>query len=437
MATFSESRKIDRRTLLLASFAAGSRGAMCADERTTPLETMTQWLSAPPKTRRLALQSCMDRIRTMDSSIHAWVQVAPQKPTGHGVLSGIPYGVKDIVETRGLATEYGSPIYKGRIGTADAAIIREMRKRGAILLGKTHTTAFAYQTPAPTRNPRDLEHTPGGSSSGSAAAVAAGMVPFAIGEQTRGSVLRPASFCGVTGFKPSYGLLPMQGVLPLSKSLDTLGFFTHTPNDMMALWESLGHPVGRSEDIELGTPEPMPEVEPAMAAAFQNALSRLRGAGASVRSIDLSGMLSKLSDASIIEMLYEGARFHQERYNQYGDRLADLADLVREGLNISVQRYEETVRYIDSCKARIAELFKVTPVILTPAAVGPAPLGLASTGDPRMNAPWTALGTPAISIPMPISNGLPLGLQLTAEHGNDAGVLRTAVRLQNILADSR
>ena len=148
-------------------------------------------------------------------------------------------------------------------------------------------------------------------------------------------------------------------------------------------------------------------------------------------------MLSKLSDASIIEMLYEGARFHQERYNQYGDRLADLADLVREGLNISVQRYEETVRYIDSCKARIAELFKVTPVILTPAAVGPAPLGLASTGDPRMNAPWTALGTPAISIPMPISNGLPLGLQLTAEHGNDAGVLRTAVRLQNILADSR
>ncbi len=369
----------------------------------------------------------------MDPSIHAWVQVSPQRPTGRGKLSEIPFGVKDIIETRGLATEYGSPIYKGRIGTDDAAIVREMRKRGAILLGKTHTTAFAYRTPPPTRNPRDLAHTPGGSSSGSAAAVAAGMVPVAMGTQTRGSVLRPASFCGVTGFKPSYGLLPMEGVLPLAKSLDTLGFFTNTPGDMMALWESLGHRVGRSEDFALGTPQPMPEVAPAMAAAFQNALSRLRSAGASIRSIDIAGMLARLSDSTITVMFYEGARFHQERYNEHGARLADLADLVREGLKISVERYDEAMRYIDLCKARVAELFKVTPVILTPAAVGPAPSGLASTGDPRMNAPWTALGTPAISIPMPVPNGLPLGLQLTAEPGNDAGVLRTAVRLQSML----
>src|SRR5207245_9580724 len=128
---------------------------------------------------------------------------------------------------------YGSPIYKGRIGAADAAIVRELRRRGAILLGKTRTTAFAYRTPGPTRNPRNLEHTPGGSSSGSAAAVAAGMVPFALGTQTLGSVLRPASFCGVTGFKPTHDLLPMEGVLPLAKSLDTLGFYTHTPADML------------------------------------------------------------------------------------------------------------------------------------------------------------------------------------------------------------
>src|SRR5260370_37246604 len=221
----SRTHKIDRGTPLLASLAAAMSGAA---EQTPPLETMTQWLKAPRKTRRLSLQPCLDRIRAMDPSIQAWVQVSPQRPTGRGKLSEIPFGVKDIIETRGLATEYDSPIYKGRTGTVDAAIIRDMRKRGAILLGKTHTTAFAYQTPSPTRNPRDLDHTPGGSSSGSAAAVAAGMVPFAIGEQTRGSVLRPASFCGVTGFKPSYGLLSMEGVLALAQSLDTLWFFPQT-----------------------------------------------------------------------------------------------------------------------------------------------------------------------------------------------------------------
>ena len=370
----------------------------------------------------------------MDPSIHAWVQVLPQRPTGNGKLSEVPFGAKDIIETRGLSTEYGSPIYKGRIGTADAAIVREMRHRGAILLGKTHCTAFAYFTPPPTRNPRDLEHTPGGSSSGSAAAVAAGMVPVALGTQTKGSVLRPASFCGVTGFKPSYGLLPMEGVLPLAKSLDTLGFFTHTSADMLALWESMGHPAGRTEDFALGAPEPMPEVEPAMAAAFQNALSLLRSAGASIRSLDISGMLAKLSDATDTVTFYEGARFHQQRFNEYGSRLgADLVDLVQKGLQISVERYDEARRYIAGCKARVAELFKATPVILSPAAMGPAPLGLASTGNPRMNAPWTALGTPAISIPMPVSSGLPLGLQLTADHGQDARVLRTGVRLQTML----
>ncbi len=373
----------------------------------------------------------------MDPSIHAWVQVAPQRPTGNGKLSEIPFGAKDIIETRGLSTEYGSPIYKGRIGTADAAIVREMRQRGAILLGKTHAAAFAYRTPAPTRNPRDLEHTPGGSSSGSAAAVAAGMVPVALGTQTLGSVLRPASYCGVTGFKASYGVLPMEGVLPLARSLDTLGFFTHTPADMLALWELMGHPAGRTEDFALGAPEPMPEAEPAMAAAFQNALSLLRSAGASIQAIDIAGMLAKLSDASSTVMFYEGARFHQQRFNEYGSRLADLANLVREGLQISVERYDEARRYIAECKARVAELYKATPVILVPAATGPAPLGLAWTGDPRMNVPWTALGTPAISIPLPVPSGLPLGLQLTADHGQDARVIRTAVRLQRMLGSER
>jgi Asp-tRNA(Asn)/Glu-tRNA(Gln) amidotransferase A subunit family amidase len=404
--------------------------------QTRPLETFTEWLNASRPARERALQPCLDRIRAVDSSIHAWVQVLPQKPPRNGILSGIPFGVKDIIETKGLSTEYGSPIYKGRIGTADAAIVRALRHLGAILLGKTQTTAFAYRTPAPTRNPRNLEHTPGGSSSGSAAAVAAGMVPVALGTQTRGSVLRPASYCGVTGFKASFGLLPMEGVLPFAKSLDTLGFFTHTPADMLALWEALGHSVGTSEDFALGVPDPMPEVEAPMAAAFQKALARFRSAGISIRSIDIAGMLARVDDASNTVMFYEAARFHEERYREHGSRLADLADVVREGLQISLSRYDEARQYIAACKADLAGIYKAAPVIVVPAATGPAPFGLASTGDARMNAPWTALGTPAISIPMPVQDGLPLGLQLTADHGEDARLICAAVRLQGVLDEA-
>jgi Asp-tRNA(Asn)/Glu-tRNA(Gln) amidotransferase A subunit family amidase len=369
----------------------------------------------------------------MDDSIHAWVQVLPQKPTGNGALSEIPFGAKDVMETRGLATEYGSPIYKGRIGTTDAAIVRELRRRGAILLGKTHTAAFAYRAPPPTRNPRNLEHTPGGSSSGSAAAVAAGMVPFALGTQTKGSVLRPASYCGVTGFKASYGLLPLDGVLQVAKSLDTLGFFTHTPDDMLKLWESLDHATGQDEEFPMGVAEPVPDVESRMKAAYLDAQSRLRRAGISIRPIDLGPMLSKLDDASTTVEFYEGARFHEERFKQYGDRLENLADLVRKGLQIPVERYEEARRYIAGCKARLAGMYQATPAILVPAATGRAPLGLSWTGDARMNSPWTALGTPAISIPMPVGNDLPLGLQITCDHGQDARVLRTAVKVYRIL----
>jgi Asp-tRNA(Asn)/Glu-tRNA(Gln) amidotransferase A subunit family amidase len=425
--------QMDRRGFLFAGFAAATMRNAAQTSQAPLLETFTQWLNASRQVRERALERCLDRIRNMDPSVHAWVQVLPQRPTGEGTLSEIPFGAKDIMETRGLSTEYGSPIYKGRIGTADAAIVRELRRRGAILLGKTHTTAFAYRTPGPTRNPRNLEHTPGGSSSGSAAAIAAGMVPVALGTQTRGSVLRPASYCGVTGFKASYGLLSMEGVLPLARSLDTLGLFTHTAADMLALWESLGHPVGRAEDFALGAPDPMPEVEPAMAAAFQNALSRLRRAGVSIRPIEIAGMLTRLDEAATTVMFYEGAQFHQQRYKEHGARLADMANLVREGLLISGDRYDEARRYIAECKARMTELYRATPVMLVPSATGPAPLGLASTGDARMNAPWSALGTPAISIPMPVAGGLPLGLQLTSDRGEDARVIRTAVRLQTLL----
>lgn len=430
-----DSPTIDRRTFILAACAATID--FTSMEQSPRLETFTQWLSATSSARERALTACLDHIRTMDPSIHAWVQVEPEKPTGNGKLSGIPFGVKDIIETRGLSTAYGSPVYKGRIGTDDAAIVRELRGRGAILLGKTDCTAFAYMTPPPTRNPRNLEHTPGGSSSGSAAAVAAGMVPFAIGTQTRGSVLRPASFCGVTGFKPTYGLLSMEGVLQLAKSLDTLGLFTNTPTDMLALWNSMGHPTGSTEDFALGVPEPRQEVDSAMAAAFENALIVLQKAGATIRPLDIAGTLAKLSEVNKAVMFYEGARFHQERYKEYGSRLDPaLVELIQQGLKMPTKQYNEDMQFVAECKPRFSEIFKTTPVILTPAAPGPAPLGLTSTGDPRMNAPWTSLGTPAITIPMPVFSGLPLGLQITAEPGQDSRLLSTAVRLYEILTSA-
>jgi len=285
-----------RRKLLLASFGA----VLPANSAPSRLATLSDWLRADRKSREAGLQSCLERIQATDSSIHAWVQVLPQEPTGTGTLSGIPFGAKDIIETRGLATEYGSPVYRGRVGATDAAIVQELRGRGAILLGKTQTAAFAMTDPPTTRNPRNLEHTPGGSSSGSAAAVAASMVPFALGTQTSGSVIRPASYCGVTGFKPSYGLLPLDGVLAYAKSLDTLGFFTHTPGDMLQLWKALGRSTGREEDFAVGVPEPLPEAEPAMTAAFQDTRSLLSKAGVRCQPADISAMLVKLSDAQHI-----------------------------------------------------------------------------------------------------------------------------------------
>jgi Asp-tRNA(Asn)/Glu-tRNA(Gln) amidotransferase A subunit family amidase len=417
----------------ISDFAALSAGRLVA-AGSARLETLTEWLGADRDARKRGLEVCLQRIRELDASIHAWVQVQPERPTGDGPLSEIPFGAKDIIETQNMATEYGSPLYKGRLGSKDAAIIRQIRSRGAILLGKTVTTAFAYRSPGPTRNPRNLNHTPGGSSSGSAAAVAAGMVPFTIGEQTRGSMLRPASYCGITGFKPTHDLLPMEGVLPLARSEDTLGLYTHTPADMLALWKALGHPEGSEEQFSFGAPELIPDCEPEMAKTFRQCLSLLRRAGVSVKTVQISEMLTKLAAANDLITTYEGARFHEPRLKEFGDRLDQpLAALVRNGLKISTARYEQATRYVSDSRVRVAEIFKSTPVILTPAATGPAPLGLSTTGDPAMNAPWSALGTPAISIPMPVANGLPLGLQMTADLGQDSRLIRAAIQQQTQL----
>jgi amidase len=428
-------QKISRREAVSAlglGLAAGSMETIDA-AKDTP-ETIEEWLDASAAVRTRARAASLERIRKMDESIHAWVQVSPQPQIANGPLAGIPFGAKDIMETKDLVTEYGSPIYKGRHGTEDAAFIVRLRGLGAVLMGKTHTAQFAHRTPAPTRNPRNLEHTPGGSSSGSAAAVAAGMIPFATGTQTAGSILRPASYCGITGFKPTFGTLPLHGVLQFSRSLDTLGLFTNTPTGMLRLWEALGLSTqGQNADkMVFGVADPLPKVEPEMAKAFSETIARLRQRGLEIRPIALRALLDTLVEETRVVMFYEGARVHEERYKQYGDKLLDVAELVREGLKIPEQRYRDALSAIDRSKEQVTAQYKSTPVILVPAATGPAPKGLTFTGDSSMNGPWTALGTPAISIPMPVQ-GLPMGLQLTAAHGQDTRLLRVAARVAGLL----
>ena len=369
---------------------------------------------------------CSRRIADREAELRAWVEVAPQAALGQGPLDGIPFGAKDIFETRGLATEFGSAIYAGRKGQTDSTLVTELRQRGAVLMGKTQTTAFASFDPAPTRNPHNRAHTPGGSSSGSAAAVAAGTIPFALGSQTQGSVLRPASYCGVAGFKPTYGLLSLEGVMPFAPSLDTAGLFTQTADDMRLLWSRMGLLTEAPRTTVAAAPQSL-DVEPEMEAAFRRTIDRLKAAGFRIRMVDFPSRWPGLTAASRLVNQYEGARTHEEVWRQHGTRLgAKLGQLIAEGLQLAESQYRDALALIGEMKQEMDVLFRECPVIFTPAAPGPAPL-LESTGDPKMNAPWTALGTPAISIPMVHSGPLPLGLQLTARAGDDSRLLDFAV----------
>jgi Asp-tRNA(Asn)/Glu-tRNA(Gln) amidotransferase A subunit family amidase len=367
------------------------------------------------------IDGCLSRIAACEGDIHAWVEVSPQPPLGEGRLSGVLFGAKDIFETEGLATEYGSPIYARRKGTGHAAIVTELRRQGAILIGKTHTTAFAYFDPAPTRNPRDLSRTPGGSSSGSAAAVAAGMVPLALGSQTQGSVLRPASYCGVVGFKPTFGAVSREGVLPFAPSLDTVGFFTETAADMREFMDT--RPAAAPQSVFAAFTHPL----------ISDAIARLRAAGFTVLEMDAPDGFDALLAASRLINDYEGARTHETRWREHGDRIgAKLAALVERGLAIPPAQYEDALHTVAQMREVMAVFFAQYPVVLSPAATGPAPVGLESTGDPRMNATWTALGVPAISIPMPV-DGPPVGLQMNAAAGRDAELLDAAVEVERSL----
>jgi Asp-tRNA(Asn)/Glu-tRNA(Gln) amidotransferase A subunit family amidase len=394
-------------------------------------------LNSGEKTPGDLLEICLRRIASSEPDIQAWVELSPQAPLADGPLNGIPFGVKDIFETRGLATEYGSPLYAGRKGVADAAIVGALRRTGAVLLGKTRTTPFASFDPTATRNPRLPGHTPGGSSSGSAAAVAAGMVPFALGTQTLGSVLRPASYCGICGFKPSFGLLPFEGALPFAPSLDTVGLFTATAADMAELWsrgfggrfEAELHSAALLRTSSLGVP-----VEDTMQCALAAAVEGLRAGGVSIDEIPTPDGWDRMQSAARTISRYEGARSHRARFEEFGDRIGqELAGLVRAGLRLTPAEYEDARAHVENMRVAVSSILWDYPAILTPAAAGPAPAGLSSTGDPGHNAPWTALGVPAISVPLPV-DGAPLGIQMVAAWGRDDALVAVAAQLAALVA---
>jgi Asp-tRNA(Asn)/Glu-tRNA(Gln) amidotransferase A subunit family amidase len=368
-----------------------------------------------------------------EPAVHAWVEVSPQPPLGNGPLNGVPLGVKDIFETAGLACEYGSALYKDRKGTCDAPVVTTLRSLGAVLFGKTHTAAFGYFDPPPTRNPRNPAHTPGGSSSGSAAAVAAGVVPFALGTQTMGSIIRPASFCGITGFKPTFGTLPVEGILPFAPSLDTVGLLAESIAMCARVWRALGFAEETELPARFGIPADLPAVSGDMQSAFDDAIRRLRTAF-KVETVQLPQPYDSLLAAARTVNDYEGARSHYQRWCQFGDRIGEkLAALVRHGMEISEAEYLDKLRYVHETADSLSTQFAEFPVLLTPAAPGVAPEGLGSTGNPVMNAVWTALGTPAVSIPMPRAAGLPLGLQLIAGRHADSMLLNAASRIEDRL----
>jgi amidase len=372
-----------------------------------------------------------------------------------GPLHGLPIAVKDNFDTADIPSEYGSAIFLGHVPQADAASVAALRSAGAYVFGKTVTAELANFTPGPTRNPRGLEHTPGGSSSGSAAAVAAHMVPFAIGTQTAGSVIRPASFCGVVGFVPTRGLVPRSGVKAVSDTLDVVGAFARSVEDVALIASSLAlqpqwqHAAAKARAPAIAwTATPWAaQLAPSMLAALEKVARLLAARGARVREVSWpyepagnDPAFARLADAQRMIQLFETARQlgpeAQYRRELLSSRLAALID---EGRGVSAPAYVEALELGRRCAAALNALYGDADVLLTPSAPGEAPLGLDATGDPQFNRAWHLLGGPQINIPVPHDiahgeSGLPLGLQVVARPGDDARALAAASWIEAQLA---
>ncbi|MDA1313863.1 MAG: amidase [Acidobacteria bacterium] len=424
-----------------------------ADSQRDSLAQLCLDLQAGRRTAADAVDGYLDRIAAIDPRIEAWAYVAQDEARQEareldrefasrgcrGPLHGVPFGVKDIFDTAGMPTEWGTPTQRGRVPREDAALVAQLRRAGAIVLGKTHTTAFAYFDPGPTRNPHNTDFSPGGSSSGSAAAVAAGMAPFAIGSQTMGSVLRPASFCGIAGMKPTFDSLPLGGVMEFAKSLDHAGFFTKSIEDMRHLWSAYS-----GKDIAstarppswIHVPWPIEDgLEPEMEEAFGALIERLRVGGLPIEERPLPATFRGLLRAARTINNYEGARANRERYEQHGVAIGlKLAALVEDGLTINEQTYRGALETVARARAEFEASTADGSVWFVPAAPGTAPAGIASTGDPRCNAPFTSLGVPALSVPFArTGQGLPLGCQIVASAGREDLLLAAGRRCEDLL----
>ena len=359
-----------------------------------------------------------------------------------GPLYGMSVGVKDIIDVAGMPTGCGTPIYAGNVATLDAACVRLARAAGAVIIGKTATTELAASHPAKTRNPQNLEHTPGGSSSGSAAAVAAGMVRLAFGTQTAGSIIRPAAYCGVVGFKPTFGLVPRNGVKLQSETLDTVGVFTRTVDDaaqwyaaMIGAREAALPNFGKGPLRMLIVSNLMDRAEVDMSVAIAEAAEALSTAGFRLREMRLPEIFDTAHLDQRIIQLAEMARFYAAEHQQHRHLLSDeLTAMLDEGTAISTTTYQSALTRTDTAKKHAAQLFADSDAWLMPSATGAAPKGLTSTGDAVFNRLASTLHLPAINIPVYRSKKrMPLGLQLVCARLQDEKLLAIAKRVIDIL----
>jgi Asp-tRNA(Asn)/Glu-tRNA(Gln) amidotransferase A subunit family amidase len=397
---------------------------------------------------------CAERIAGREAEIGAFaalgIEAARRAAGAAGLrlapLRGLPLGIKDIFDTADFPTQYGSPIYAGHQPKADAALVALVRRAGGVVLGKTVTTELASLEPAATRNPRNPAHTPGGSSSGSAAAVAAGMVPIGIGSQTAGSVIRPAAFCGIVGFKPSFRLLPTVGMKCFSWSLDTAGVFAAGVADAAFAAAAI---TGRDLRVDQRAPAApalalvrthlWPQASPDMQAALERAARAAQAAGAQVRELELPPIFEAAMRAQVIIQDHEAYRALAYELDQHPDRLGPtLRQQLSRAAEIDFDTYDEARRTARRARRMFAELMADTDAMLTPSAPGAAPLGLGSTGDPMFNRLWTLLGPPCINVPGLIdSSGLPLGVQIVGRFARDRIALEAAWFLERALARER
>jgi amidase len=401
-----------------------------------------------------AMRGCLDRIAAREAAVGAWQHLDPEAALAaarradgeapRGPLHGVPIGVKDLFDTADMPTGYGSPIYDGHRPAADAACVALARAAGAIVVGKTVTTEFACFTPGKTANPHNPHHTPGGSSSGSAAAVAAGMVPLAFGSQTAGSVIRPAAFCGCVGYKPSFGLIARAGAKALADSLDTVGLMAATVADAAFFAGVLTD----RPDLRDAAPPPAPpafalyrtpmweRAEPEAGAALDRAAEALRRAGAAVGELAPPAEHRGLNAAQDRIMGYEAARaLAYERIYRSAQLSPRLGQMLDAGMAVGAAEYDAARAEAAAARAGLAGFFGPYDAVLTPAAPGEAPAGLGYTGDPVFNRMWTLLGTPCVTLPAHRGDrGLPVGVQLVGRIGDDARLMSCAIFLEQALA---